>query len=80
MAVRQVGYTGDDLITIGRIVNKITRRLKAFDLDSGSDVEDYVDNLSVDVLLEGEHVGVVKYDNFGGFLSFFPHDIEEENK
>jgi len=72
---RTIAYTGDDLIEIGRSVNKITRRLKAFEAYSGSDIEDKVDNLSIQVLLDNEAVGELVYED--GWIGFLPYPVRE---
>lgn len=75
---RTIGYTGDDLVGIGRAVNKITKRLKAFEADSGSDIEDYIADLRVDVLFEDEIVGYVAFED--GWLGFFPAAVRTDPK
>lgn len=72
---RTIAYTGDDLIEIGRTVKRISRRLKAFESYSGSDIEDSVDNLSIDVLLDGEVVGALVYED--GWIGFAPYPVRE---
>lgn len=70
---RTIAYTGDDLIEIGKIVKRITKRLKAFESYSDSDIEANVDNLKVDVLLDGEVVGHLAYED--GWIGFFPRKV-----
>lgn len=75
MQRRSIAYTGDDLIQIGRTVNKITRRLKAFEAYSGSDVEDKIYNLNVEVTLDEDVVGYVGFED--GWLGFRPYPIDD---
>lgn len=78
---RTIAYTGDDLIAIGRVVNRITKRLRAFEAYSESDIENNIRDMRVDVMFEDEVVGHVGFED--GWLGFFPLDItanEEENK
>jgi hypothetical protein len=78
---RTIAYTGDDLIEIGKVIKRITKRLKAFQAYSESDIENNIQDMRVDVLFEDEVVGHVGFED--GWLGFFPRDIttsEEENK
>lgn len=78
MEKRTIAYTGDDLVQIGRIVNRITKRLKAFEGYSDSNIEDNVDNLYIDVVFEGEVVGYVAYED--GWIGYFPNLVREVTK
>lgn len=74
---RLIAYTGDDLIGIAKAVKRITRRLGAFEAYSGSDIEDNISDMRIDVLYEGEVVGYVGFED--GWLGFFPLDVKEGN-
>lgn len=77
---RDIPYTGDDLIALGRAVNKITKRLRVFEGYSGSDVENLIRDLEVTVTMppdfddSGAVVGEIRF--FDGWLGFYPKAFE----
>ena len=73
---RTIAYTGDDLIAIGRVVNRIVRRLKAFEAYSDSDIENNIQDMRVDVLYDDAYVGYVGFED--GWLGFFPINLKGE--
>lgn len=75
MEKRTIAYTGDDLIEIGKVVKRITKRLKAFEAWSQSDIEDNIKDIRIDVMYEDESVGYVGFED--GWLGFFPLSIRE---
>lgn len=77
MEKRTIAYTGDDLIEIGKIVKRITKRLRAFEAYSESDIENNIKDMRIDVLHDDESVGYVGFED--GWLGFFPLSIREED-
>lgn len=78
MYKRPFPYTGDDLIALGRIVNKMTKRLKAFEADSGSDVEEFVQDLRVEVVYDEFSAGYIGFED--GWLGFFPRPVRDNEE
>lgn len=75
MEKRTIAYTGDDLIEIGKIVKRITKRLKAFEAYSASDIESNIKDMRIDVMYEDESVGYIGFED--GWLGFFPLTVRE---
>jgi hypothetical protein len=77
--------TGDELIALGRAVNRITKRLKWTQAEWVTGVpsqdEQTVHDLTVEVQLpeawgrEGETLGEIRFHE--GWLGFYPYQIEE---
>lgn len=71
-------YTGYDLKEIGKLVEKITRKLKWAEVDSGDPLEPFVTSLVIEVGHpedSGTKVGEIRFVD-DGWLGFFPEAVD----
>lgn len=84
MSTVDIPYTGDELIALGRAVNRLTKRLKwtqpEYITGVDSPDETLVYDLTVEVKLpeewgRDEPVGQLRY--YDGWLGFYPYEVTE---